>query len=113
MIDTVELQDPDGKTVYASKAGAAVLRDEHGYTDAPPSAPSDPAPAPEGPSDPPADDQPADPPADGEPEVKDPAAPRGNASRADWAAYAEQLGLPVGEDDSREDIKAALADLER
>lgn len=48
-----------------------------------------------------------------EPKVQDPAAPRGNASRDTWAAYAEQIGLQVADEDSREDIKSAVAELEK
>lgn len=117
MLGSVDLIDPDGNTVSASPEGAKVLR-EKGYTDAPeavdPSpvpASSDPGPG-DGPYVPPIHDPdgPDDP---DEPKVQDPAAPRGNASRDTWATYAEQIGLQVADEDSREDIKAAVAALEQ
>jgi hypothetical protein len=116
MLGTVQLHDPDGNAVYASPEAAKVLRDR-GYTDGPDAedlpdpAPSDPGPG-NSPGVPPIHD-PNGPDAPVEPQVKDPAAPRGNASRADWAAYAEQIGLQVIDDDSREDIRAAVAQLEQ
>ncbi|WP_210492301.1 hypothetical protein [Patulibacter sp. SYSU D01012] len=117
MLGSKLLLDPDGNVVVATAEGAEVLRDEHGYTDAPAGAESLPAPAPsdpgpgDGPGVPPKDD-PQGPDNHDEPKVADPAAPRGNASRDAWVAYAEQVGLQVADDDSREDIKAAVAALE-
>lgn len=35
-------------------------------------------------------------------------APRGNASRDEWAAYADSKGVQYDEDAKREDIKAAI-----
>lgn len=32
--------------------------------------------------------------------------PRGNASTAEWAAYAEAQGIEIGEDESRDEIRA-------
>jgi len=37
------------------------------------------------------------------------ARPRGNASRAAWAAYADAVGVEYGEDATRNEIKAAVA----
>lgn len=34
--------------------------------------------------------------------------PKGNASRAEWAAYADSLGVEYPEDAKRDDIKAAV-----
>ena len=34
--------------------------------------------------------------------------PKGNASREEWAAYADDLGVAYDEDAKREDIKAAI-----
>lgn len=42
-------------------------------------------------------------------EQADDGAPRGNASRDEWAAYAATLGVEVAEDAKRDDIKAAIA----
>lgn len=38
--------------------------------------------------------------------------PRGNASRDEWAAYAQSLGIEVPEDAGREEIKALVDDLD-
>jgi hypothetical protein len=35
-------------------------------------------------------------------------APKGNASRDEWASYADSLGVEYDEDAKREDIKAAV-----
>lgn len=35
--------------------------------------------------------------------------PKGNASREEWAAHADSLGVTYAEDAKREDIKAAVA----
>lgn len=35
-------------------------------------------------------------------------APKGNASRDEWAAYADSLGVEYDEDAGRDDIKAAV-----
>lgn len=39
----------------------------------------------------------------------EPAPPKGNASRASWAAYADAVGVEYGEDATRNEIKAAVA----
>lgn len=36
------------------------------------------------------------------------AEPKGNASKAEWAAYADSLGVEYPEDAKRDDIKAAI-----
>lgn len=47
--------------------------------------------------------------ADGEYEApSEGGAPKGNASRDEWAAYADSLGVTYGEDAKRDDIKAAI-----
>jgi len=48
--------------------------------------------------------------ADGEfePAASDGGAPKGNASRQEWADYADSLGVEYSEDAKREDIKAAI-----
>jgi hypothetical protein len=48
--------------------------------------------------------------AESAPEVSSPEEPKGNASRAEWAAYADSLGLTVEPSASREDIKQAISD---
>lgn len=40
------------------------------------------------------------------------AAPRGNASREEWAAYAAFRGVAVSDDAKRDEIKAAIAAVE-
>lgn len=47
----------------------------------------------------------SEPPAGGAPKE-----PAGNASRDDWASYADALGLVVEQGSGREDIKALIAD---
>jgi hypothetical protein len=46
---------------------------------------------------------------DGAPEAApDSGAPKGNASRDEWAAYADSLGVEYDEGAGREDIKSAV-----
>ena len=42
-------------------------------------------------------------------EVTEPGVPRGNASREEWAAYADSLGIEVSKSAKRDDIKNAVA----
>lgn len=42
------------------------------------------------------------------PDSGDSGAPKGNASRDEWAAYADSLGVEYDEGAGREDIKAAV-----
>jgi hypothetical protein len=47
-------------------------------------------------------------PVDGQREIRPPEKPKGNASRDEWADYADSIGVPYDEDAKREDIKAAV-----